>query len=93
MKMSKRKLIYVLLGVLLLLIGCSQAGSKDVITSRNSNTEKGDIIQQLETNHFRFYSKKQDKDCLKDLANALEENYERITNSLKTFLWCVVWVI
>lgn len=84
--MSKRKLIYVLLGVLLLLIGCSKDGIKDAITSKNSNTEKGDIIQQLETNHFRFYSKKQDKDCLKDLANALEENYERITNSLKTFL-------
>lgn len=83
-KMNKRKFIYVLMVVLLLMTGCNHSRSKDTLSS--SNTKKGDIILQLETNHFKFYSKDDDKGCMKDLSNALEDNYSRITNDLKASL-------
>ncbi len=79
--MDKRIIIYIILVVVIFLTGC-----KDNVGLSNSNTERDIIIQQLETKHFKFYSKDEDIGCLKDLSNALEENYIRITTDLKTSL-------
>jgi RNA polymerase sigma-70 factor (ECF subfamily) len=81
----KRKLISVVF-VLLFLSGCSQDISKDTINTTNSSTEKDKIVLQLESDYFKFYSKDQDKECIKDLSNTLENNYTRITSDLKTSL-------
>jgi hypothetical protein len=83
-RMIKTKLIYVV--VLLFLTGCSQNINKDTVASSNSNVEKDTIVQQLESDHFMFYSKEQDKKCIKDLSNTLEDNFTRITDDLDTTL-------
>jgi hypothetical protein len=80
--MIKGKLICIVLSVLLLLTGCSNSTSKDTINTNNSSTEKDEVVQQLESDHFVFYSKIEDKNVLKDLSKTLEDNYERITKDL-----------
>lgn len=80
--MAKRKFIYVNLLVLLLLTGCNKDISKETIIPSNSSTDKDDMILQSESNHFKFYSEDQDKECLEDLSAALEDNYTRITDDL-----------
>lgn len=84
--MGRSKLICVVLSVLLLLTGCSQNRGKATLNPNNSNTVRDEIVQQLESEHFKFYSKEQDKECLKDLSNALEDNYARVTNNLNASL-------
>jgi hypothetical protein len=84
--MIKRKFIYIALIILLLLTGCNQARNKIVVNSSSNNTEKSDMIKQLESNHFKFYSKEQDRDCINDLSDELEDNYTRIINDLHTSL-------
>ena len=84
--MVRKKFVYIILLLMLVLTGCSYYGGKNIKTSNNSNSVEGSIILQFESNHFKFYSKEQDKGCLKDLSNALENNYERITNDLNTSL-------
>jgi hypothetical protein len=83
--MPKRKFICIML-IILLLTGCNTFKSKDTTNSSNSSTEKNNIVLQLESSHFKFYSKEQDKGCLKDLSNELENNYARVTNDLHTSL-------
>lgn len=83
--MKKIKFISAALVALLLLSGCSDA-KKASIDNSGDSTQKNALIQQLETKHFKFYSKDKDKQCLKDLSNALEDNYTRIINDLHTSL-------
>lgn len=77
-KMQKKRIISFALAILFLLTGCNNSTSKGEVKSSNK------ISLQLESNHFKFYSKDQDKKCLEDLSKALEENYTRITNDLIT---------
>lgn len=84
--MDRNKFICVMLIVLLLLTGCSPYKAKVVVNSSNSTTEKSTAILQLESSHFKFYSKEQDKSCLSDLSNTLEGNYARITSDLHAAL-------
>lgn len=84
--MLKRKLIYIVLVVLLLLTGCSNSINKDTINTNNISTNRDEIVQQLESDHFIFYSNTDDKNILKDLSKTLEDNYERITNDLSQTL-------
>ncbi|MDP4268395.1 MAG: peptidase MA family metallohydrolase [Bacteroidota bacterium] len=48
------------------------------------NARSQGLVLQLESNHFRFFSNTQDRNCLKDLDKSLEDNYSRVTNDLKT---------
>jgi hypothetical protein len=69
-----KKSILIFLSILFLLSGCNK--NKEV-------TETIDKFElQFDTEHFKFNSKKQDKECLKDLSDALEDNYKRITSDL-----------
>lgn len=82
--MTKRKLIYVALVTLLLLAVYILVRNIGVVNFSNNKIDKSNMIQLLESNHFKFYSKEQDKECLKDLSSVLEDNYTRITNDLHT---------
>lgn len=84
--MPEKRFICSILIIFLLLTGCNAFKNKDTINSSNNSTEKNNIVLQLESSHFKFYSKKQDKGCLKDLSNELENNYKRVTNDLHTSL-------
>ncbi|MDP4089438.1 MAG: peptidase MA family metallohydrolase [Bacillota bacterium] len=79
--MRKTKISSVILAVLLLLTGCG-----NVNDNSSSDAENFNIVQQLETEHFSFFSKDEDMQCLKDLSNSLEDNYTRILNDLDTSL-------
>ena len=69
--MRLRNLVIIII-ICLSLFGCSE-DSKTI-----------DIRQ--ESNHFKFYSSKDDKKSLDDLEENLESNYERISNNLKVTL-------
>lgn len=48
---------------------------------------KDDILKlQLENDNFIFFSFDKDKECIKELAKVLDENYNRITNNLNVQL-------
>jgi hypothetical protein len=86
MKMYKRKFVYIILVIILLLGGCNIFKSISSINSSKKITQKVDAVHQKETKHFKFHCKEQDNSCLKDLSYALEENFTRITNDLHTSL-------
>lgn len=83
--MNKQKFISIFLIFLLLLTGCTTAKTS---TQANSSdiAKKSGLDMNLETKHFKFYCKSQDKPCLKDLSDVLETNYSRVTKNLKTSL-------
>lgn len=49
---------------------------------KKENTSSLDL--QLESTHFKFYSKAADTSALKKLSNTLERNYSRITENMNT---------
>jgi|GEM_PF-578283 len=88
--MNKQKFISIFLVLLLVLTGCTNSKNSTSPNSNSTNSngvaKKSGLDMQLETKHFKFYCKNQDKPCLKDLSNVLETNYSRITKVLKTSL-------
>lgn len=82
-KLFKRGLIYIISTIIL--TGCSHTKANEAFVSGN-NVEKKGMIQQLKSNHFTFYSKDEDKDCLEELLRTLEQNFTRITEDLKVSL-------
>ncbi len=79
--MDRRIFVSILVAIIVLLTGCSLFGY--ATNSSDSRIENYGLDQQLKTDHFKFYSKEQDKSCLQDLSNVLEENYARVTDDLK----------
>lgn len=49
----------------------------------SKNEDNLSLELNMETEHFVFYCREQDKKCLDDLSNTLESNYDRITKDLK----------
>lgn len=76
------KRIFVLALVLLFLTGCTQNISKNTAAPVTNPVEQDRIVQQLESEHFIFYSKEKDKECIEALASTLSDSYARISEDL-----------
>lgn len=85
--MNKQKFISIFLILLLVLTGCSNSKNSTQANSNSTNSngvaKKSGLDMQLETKHFKFYSKKKNSYCINDLSKTLEENYSRITTDLQ----------
>ena len=60
--------------------------ASEVIGKPQEEQSDESIELRKETGHFEFYCVESDEECLGDLAEALEENYLRITTELKADL-------
>jgi len=89
----KKKLFVLLLLILISFSGCSNNNStgndaesnKKVDVTESEKTLANELLFQKESDHFRFYCINKDIEVLEDLTKKLEDNYERITNDLKTY--------
>ncbi|WBW96190.1 lipoprotein [Oceanirhabdus sp. W0125-5] len=87
------KKILILLLILLSLSGCSNTDNKanesvsnnsqEVTESKESSEDY--MVFQKESDHFKFYSFNKDNQVIDDLTKELEGNYERITDTYKTY--------
>lgn len=73
--MKFKKLIISLVSLTLVLSGCAK--------TEVANISDANLMLQLETEHFEFYSVAADKKCLDDLSTEIESNYKRLTSDLK----------
>lgn len=73
--MIKRSKLYFLVIITILTLTLAACNT-------NASANKDFSKLQSESEHFAFHSFDKDKECIEDLANALEENYDTITNNL-----------
>ncbi|NYB74158.1 hypothetical protein HZF24_08375 [Sedimentibacter hydroxybenzoicus DSM 7310] len=94
--MSRRTKLY-LIGIILVFILTLTACNKNVSADNDEKYEsekiketeiqnKDSIKLQFENENFTVHSFDKDKECIEDLAKALDENYDAITNNLSVSL-------
>ena len=73
--------------IMAILSACTNAEIDSEVLGKPQEEQSDESIElRKETGHFEFYCVESDEECLEDLAEALEENYLRITTELENDL-------
>lgn len=77
----------ILMCIMAILTACTNAEIDSAVINKSQEEQSdGSVELRKETGHFEFYCVESDEECLEDLAEALEENYLRITTELENDL-------
>lgn len=77
----------ILMCIMVILSACNNVNTASEVINESQGKQSDELIElRKKTEHFEFYCFESDEECLEDLAQALEENYLRITTELKADL-------